>query len=89
MTYRSDNGSIGKTIKTVMEKKGVSLYRMAKDLGIAYESLYRSLKEDGNPEWKTIKQILDYLGCEIVLRPKKKKTQEKPSPSKSRRRKGE
>ncbi|MGA2959304.1 MAG: helix-turn-helix domain-containing protein [Thermodesulfobacteriota bacterium] len=85
MIYKSYTDSIGKAIKEVMEKKGVSLYRISKDLGIAYESLYRSLKEDANPEWKRIKQILDYLGYEIVLRPKRKKTQETPSPLKSRR----
>ena len=85
MIYTSYTDSIGKTIKAVMQKKRISLYRLAKDLGIAYESLYRSMKQDANPEWKRIKQILDYLGYEIVLRSKRKKTQETPSPSKSRR----
>ncbi len=89
MIYRSYKDSIGKAIKEIMEKKGVSLYRMAKDLGINYASLYRSLKEDANPEWKRIKQILDYLDYEFVLRPKRTKTQGTTSPSKSGRQKEE
>ena len=32
--------SIGKEIKEIARKKGVSLYRIAKDLGIAQESLF-------------------------------------------------
>jgi hypothetical protein len=38
---------------------------MTEDLGIAHESLYRSLKNGANPEWKRIKQILDYLGYDL------------------------
>lgn len=89
MIYKSYIDSIGKAIKGVMAEKGISLYRISKDLNIAYESLFRSLKEDANPEWKRIKQILEYLGYEIVLRPTRKKAQETPSPSRSKRGKGE
>jgi DNA-binding phage protein len=64
--------SIGKEIKAIVKKRGISFYRIAKDLGIAQESLYRSLLDNANPEWKRIKQILDYLDWEIVLRPKRK-----------------
>ena len=63
--------SIGKEIRTVIKKKGISLYQIAKDLGITWESLHRSLSEGSNPEWKRIKQILDYLDYDIILRPKR------------------
>ena len=59
--------SIGKEIKEIARKKGVSLYRIAKDLGIAQESLFRSLMDDANPKWNTTKKILDYLGCEMRI----------------------
>ena len=59
--------SIGKEIKEIARNKGVSLYRIAKDLGIAQESLFRSLMDDANPKWNTVKKILDYLGCEIRI----------------------
>jgi transcriptional regulator with XRE-family HTH domain len=64
--------SVGKEIREVTKKKGISPYRIAKDVAIARESLHRSLRDDANPEWKRIKQILDYLGYEIVLKPKRK-----------------
>jgi len=57
--------SAGKEIEIIMRKKGVSRYRISKDLGVAQESLLRSLKEDANPRWKTVKKVLDYLGYEI------------------------
>ena len=59
--------SIGKEIKDIARKKGVSLYRIAKDLDIAQESLFRSLMDDANPKWNTVKKILDYLGYEIQI----------------------
>lgn len=64
--------SIGKEIKEIVRKKGISFYRIAKDLGIAQESLYRSLLNDANPRWKRIKQILDYLDCDLFIKHKKK-----------------
>ena len=59
--------SIGKEIEMIMRKKGLSRYRVSKDLGIAQESLLRSLKEGANPRWETIRKVLDYLGYEIRL----------------------
>jgi probable addiction module antidote protein len=66
--------SIGKEIKEIARKKGVSLYRIAKDLGIAQESLFRSLMNDANPKWNTVKKILDYLGYEIRITKPRRKT---------------
>jgi DNA-binding phage protein len=63
---------IGNQIKEILKKKGVSVYKLAEDLGVANESLYRSLSNGANPEWKRIRQILDYLDYEVVLKQKKK-----------------
>ena len=57
--------SIGKEINEILKKKGITRYRVSKDLGIAQESLLRSLKKGANPRWKTIKKVLDYLGYEV------------------------
>jgi probable addiction module antidote protein len=65
MIIKSYMESVGKEIEIIMRKKGVSRYRISKDLGVAQESLLRSLKEDANPRWKTVKKVLDYLGYEI------------------------
>ncbi len=64
--------SIGRAIREVIRKKGLTYYRVAKDLGIDHASFHRSLIDDGNPEWKRIRLLLDYLGYEVVLRPKRK-----------------
>jgi DNA-binding phage protein len=64
--------NIGREIKRLLKEKGISVYKLAEDLGVANESLYRSLSNGANPEWKRIKQILDYLDYEIVLKPKRK-----------------
>ncbi len=67
-----------------MRKKVVSVYKVAEDLGVAPESLYRSLDDGVNPEWKRIRVLLDYLGYDLKIvkrkevrpsksRPKKKK----------------
>jgi probable addiction module antidote protein len=63
--------SIGKEIKEIIRKKGISRYRVSKDLGIAQESLLRSLKDGANPRWETVKKVLEYLGYEIRLVEKK------------------
>lgn len=59
--------SIGKEIRAIIKKEGISLYQIAKDLGITWESLYRSLLNGANPEWKTIEKLLDYLGYDFRL----------------------
>ena len=82
--------SIMKEIREIIKKRGVSFYRVSKDLGIAQESLYRSLKDDSNPRLKTIKKVLDYLDYDIAIIPKGKEVKPKKSkPSQSRRRKGD
>ena len=82
--------SIEEEIRSVIKERGISLYRIAKDLGITWESLYRSLLDGANPKWNRIKSLLDYLDYEFVLRPKRKEVKpEKTKPSRSRRRKGD
>ena len=53
---------IGKSIRGIIERERVTLYRIAKDLGINQANLHRSLRDDANPEWNTIEKLLDYLG---------------------------
>ncbi len=72
--------SIGREIKTIIKKKGLSFYQVAKDLEVRWESLYRSLDDGANPEWKRIKQILDYLGYDLKLIKTKEVKKAKPKP---------
>ena len=64
---------IGKILKDIIEKKKTSYRKVAEDLGIDHASLYRSLMEGANPEWKTIEKVLDYLGYEIRMVKSKKR----------------
>ena len=80
--------NIGQKLKELMKKEKVSLYRVAEDLGIADESLYRSLADGADPRWKTINKVLDRLGYEIrFFKSKRKEVKKtKPKPSKTRKR---
>ena len=80
---------IGRELKELIKKNKVSIYKMTEDLGIAHESLYRSLKNGANPEWKRIKQILDYMGYDLKFVKRKGVKLKKSEPSQSRRRKGD
>jgi DNA-binding phage protein len=78
--------SIEEEIRIIIKEKGISLYRIAKDLGVPWESLYRSLLNGANPKWNRIKSLLDYLDYEFVLRPRRKEVKRiKSKPSRSRR----
>ena len=80
--------NVGREIKRLIKKEKASVYKVAEDLGVANESLYRSLKNGGNPEWKRIKQILDYLGYDLkfIKRKEVKEVKSRPSrKSKTRR----
>ena len=78
--------SVGREIRDILKKRKITLYRVSKDLGIAYASLYRSLSAGTNPRWDTVKTVLDYLDYEIVLKPRGKEVKPaKPKPSRSRR----
>jgi probable addiction module antidote protein len=78
--------SIGTEIRDILKKKGITLYRVAKDLGVTRESLYRSLLDGANPEWKRIRKVLDYLNYDFILKPKRKEAnRSRPKPSKNGR----
>ena len=64
---------IGKILIDIIGKKKISYRKVAEDLDIDHASLYRSLMEGANPEWKTIKKVLDYLGYEIRIVKSKKR----------------
>jgi len=64
--------AIGRILRELMEKENRSLRRTSIDLDVDRSTLYRSLKEGANPEWKTIEKILDYLGYEIKFVKKRK-----------------
>jgi len=52
---------------TVARARGMSA--LARDTGLARESLYRALSEDGNPTLSTLSKVLSAYGVEIALKP--------------------
>jgi len=52
---------------TVARARGMST--LARDTGLARESLYRALSEDGNPTLSTLSKVLAAYGVEITLKP--------------------
>jgi DNA-binding phage protein len=81
--------NIGREIKKLIKKEKVTVYKIAEDLGVANESLYRSLNNGANPEWKRINQLLDYLGYDLKFVKRKEVNPKKPKPLGSKRRKGD
>ena len=67
-------GKISKMLRKIIEEREkTSIRRVAKEIGVDHGSLYRALKNGGNPEANTIENILDYLGYEIRIVKKAKR----------------
>jgi DNA-binding phage protein len=72
MRYKS-HMDIGRELRELIAKGGRSFRRTSIDLNLDRSTLHRSLKK-GNPEWKTIEMILNYLGYEVRIVKSRKKT---------------
>ncbi len=57
--------NISKELRQIILKEKKSLGQIAKAIGVDRSSFYRTLRDVGNPERKTIEKVLDYLGYEI------------------------
>ena len=65
--------NIGMILRNLIAKEGRSFRQTSIDLKVDRSTLHRSLKK-GNPEWKTVEKVLNYLGYEIrIVKTKKKK----------------
>lgn len=78
-------------IRDLIERSGLTPYKVAKAIGIDHASLYRSLADGSNLELNTMMKVLGYLGYEIhFVKFKRKEVKPKKSkPPQSRRRKGD
>ncbi len=78
--------SISKILREIIEQKEkTTIRRVAKAIGVDHGSLYRTLKDAGNPEGKTIQKILDHLGYDLRIVRRKGVKPVKRQPSKPRR----
>ena len=62
---------IRKHLKEIIKKEKLSYRKIASALGVDHGNLYHSLFDRGNPEWKTIQKLLDYLGYDVKLTKRK------------------
>ncbi len=65
--------NISKILREIIKKEKNSIGKVAKAIGVDRSSFYRALKDEGNPERRTIEMVLDYLGYEIRIVKKKTK----------------
>jgi len=54
-------------LRQVIEAQGISMTKLSKNAGLNRENLYKMLSEKGNPEWRSIKALLDTLGYKITI----------------------
>ena len=67
--------TIGKELKELLDRKGVTSYRLAKELGVGQSYLSRLFKNRFNPSYALVKKIAESLGYD--LRFVKKQSQKK------------
>ena len=53
----------------IARSKGMS--QLAKELNLDRKGLYKSFSPDGNPSFKTVFKLLDALGLQLKIEPKK------------------
>ncbi|SKA72358.1 probable addiction module antidote protein [Thiothrix eikelboomii] len=60
-----DPALIAAALGDIARARGMS--ELARDTGLARESLYRSLSGQGNPEFSTILKVIDALGLRLCV----------------------
>jgi probable addiction module antidote protein len=65
----------GNSVETLLDVIGAiarskGMAKIANEIGVNRESLYKSLSRDGNPSFTTVANVLDVLGYKIQVLPK-------------------
>ncbi|WP_208702584.1 addiction module antidote protein [Mesorhizobium sp. M8A.F.Ca.ET.057.01.1.1] len=76
---RADTSAIKETLGQFARDRGMS--QVARETGLARESLYRSLDSKGNPEFTTILKVLSSVGLRLEVKPDEGKTETQPAES--------
>ena len=66
------NGVV-RALREIIKKEKTTIYSVAKAIDVDFSSLYKALKNGGNPGAKTVDKILSHLGYEVRLIKKSKK----------------
>ena len=62
---RGDLATVVETLGNIARSRGMS--QVAKDAGLARESLYRSLNSGGNPEFSTVLKVMSSVGLQLMV----------------------
>lgn len=54
-------------LRRVVDAQKIPKTGLAQQAGISREKLYTMLSEKGNPEWRSLKAILDSLGYKLTI----------------------
>jgi DNA-binding phage protein len=76
---------ISRILKEIIVKEGLSIRGISKAVGVDHASLLRSLRDNGNPESRTVEKILDCLGYDLKFIKRKEAKRSKSKPSKKGR----
>ena len=71
-------------LKKIVNKEGVTIRGLARAIDVDHASLIRSLRDNGNPESRTIEKILDCLGYDLKFIKRKGGKQANLKPKKGR-----
>ena len=74
---KKESVTIGRELKEILDRKGMTSYRLAKNLGIGQSYLSRLFKDRFNPSYALVKKIAKTLGYEIRFVKSRKKGGEK------------
>ena len=78
---------VGTELKAVMEKEGITGYRLSQETGLSETYISKLLHNKMNPTYRTLKRIADVLGYRICfekvsqgeeVKPESKVSQKKP-----------
>ena len=64
----NDTETLFDVIGAIARSKGMA--KLANELGLSRESLYKSLSQDGNPSFNTVSKVLDNLGFQLSIKQK-------------------
>ena len=63
----NDTDLMNQAISDIARAKGMT--EIARKTGLSREGLYRSFARGGNPEVKTLRSVLNALGCRLAVAP--------------------
>ena len=54
-------------LRNVIDAQGIQMTSISRSTGLSRENLYKMLSTKGNPEWKSLKVILNSLGYQLTI----------------------